>query len=280
MRNVSQTVDLNPDFIRLFHSEIEQHKQSYYYNVSHNLSALIDQDKKNYQPLNEANKLLGKFCDQILRSQASTIDHRTKHFSDAESQLSAWRTRFKEGGPFDTYPFASAIFSNLEKIGVDVLEELESSKEVTQAFLTVPHHIKSFFQFHILIPSTSIGSWSSKLAELVQGDPSLFYYVREFTHYHQPISISGVGEFKLARLKLLPEIVQSRKNPVIDELIKWFDKKEGLSCPKVEELELFADPVADNVFLSQGNTNYKKFLALFGKLSHAYSANTNHAYVK
>ncbi|MBX2968292.1 MAG: hypothetical protein KF803_02890 [Cyclobacteriaceae bacterium] len=280
MNSQVEAISKKNQFATLFHPGIDQHWQQYLYNRQHDLQALIDQDKKNYLPLNHANLALGRFCKKIVQNFGNNSNEASSHIEKAEALLQKWQERFNQGGPFDTYPFAEGIFLHMKSLGVDIDKEVQKDQELAHAFINLPPQIKSFFQFHILVPEQNFEAWSDTISQLAMEDMALFYYIREFTIYTEPHAVNE-NALKLVRIKLIPEIVQSRKNPVLNEILELLQRSNESfnEFDGTHVFNIFAEQVDNNIYLSQGNTNYKKFLSLTCMLEDVYCSEKNHAYL-
>jgi hypothetical protein len=103
--------------------------------------------------------------------------------------------------------------------------------------------------------------------------PHLSYYIKEMTLHvntvNQMVNGQSIAYYNI-KVRLLPEIVSAFCNPLVKEMIdatlqwnKTIDSAEMAPRP-------FTLKVGNNVSVSQGNVNYKRFLQMIGALDRVY----------
>lgn len=265
----------------VFHVGILQHNQIYLYNNQHSLKEMTEQDKMNYLPLNEANLLLGRFCRRILNDATCKETLPTGLCKEADGLLMRWRECYKSGELYNTFTLASRIMHILRQANLNLDEVIADDTELCTSFLNVTYHIKSFFQYHIIVPTSLFSLWCELIVDAARRDRSLFYYVRELTVHTSPAVLkrkSG-AQCSMVRIKLVPELVNSMKNPVLGEIKSVLSKSIHSMDVEDNEVDIYAEKVGELLYVSQGNNNYKKFLNLLGLLPLVYDANNSYAYL-
>ncbi|SKC83324.1 hypothetical protein [Ohtaekwangia koreensis] len=271
-----------PSFGNLYHDVVtEQHKQCYFYNRMHDFSRAGEQNRKNFLPLNQANLNLGRFCKRTVDTLKDSCDDQ-QVVSELSLLVKQWQDYYNEGGTFDTYRYAASIFERLRAIGYPVYERLKAERELLVSFLQVPFVTKAFFQINILVAETDLYSFFQHHFTSALQRPSLHYYIKEMTVNSSFLIVTHQDrrdKYAILKFILLPGIINSVKNPVIHELI------ESLIAPfSTEDIPSTMHPYSarhtGNVFVSQGSTNYKKFLDLLGLIDAVYHPEENFAYLK
>jgi hypothetical protein len=272
-----------PNFSNVYHDTVtEQHKQFYFYNKLHNVSKAGEQNRKNFSFLNEANLKLGRFCKKIVASlqEAHPDDPR---IAELAVKIKAWQDYYNDGGTFDTFEYAKYILEHLDEFGYPVFEQLAKADDVLNAFVNIPYVTKSFFQINIVVREEWLPEYLMQNFEQGTKAQSLHYYVKELTINRSLLVVPhGDEKIKFAILKyiLLPGIVNTVQNPVVNKLVTTLTKvnSEPITIPAT--LHSFSDRKANNIFVSQGSTNYKKFLTLLRIIDKVYREEENYAYIK
>lgn len=271
-----------PGYDVLFHSQVvSQHKQFYFYNKQHRQEIAGVHDKKNFVMLNQANLRLGRLCKSMIEAfeegAAASDDVDT-----LRDTLKQWQDSFNTGETFDTFRYAACILDQLRACSFPVDQRLSASLELHQSFRNIPHATKSFFQLSVVVPEAEVVQFLHQSMELFQQRHTLWYYVREFTVYQAVVRVrkeTSDDALYVMKYILLPGIVNSRLSPVVQQLAEAISSTLPSMDPEVE-INPYAQELTRGVFVSQGSTNYKKFLQLLGILDDVYDASSGYAYLK
>lgn len=239
----------------------------------------MEEDKTSYHPLNKANMKLAMLCRDLI----TTVKHANPSLpviASLESLYDQWISLHQTVGPYDSFRLAAAISSELSLAGIDLSREVIAHTEILDAFINVPSVIKTFFQFNIVLNEESVISDLADIVTWLKADPDLSAPLRELTIYSEPIYQEGlnVGQ-RLARLKFNPSLITTKNDSVIEECSSWLATRFADSrIVPAEHLTMYAARLSPNVFVAQGNSNYKRFLHLLGILDRAYDRTTNFAF--
>ncbi|GCC53234.1 hypothetical protein SanaruYs_34770 [Chryseotalea sanaruensis] len=269
-------------FDNVFHDTItEQHNQFYFYNKLHDLKSSASQNRKNFLPLNEANLKLGRFCKQIIsKLESETPD--SEIVIDLKRKILEWQNYYNSGDTFDTFRYAEYIVGKINSTGFPIWTYSNEACEILNSFIKIPFNTKSFFQINLIIRADELMDFLEKFFTYSNSNYSFHYYIKELTINRSVISLSNEGSDKgyvTIKLILLPGLINSHKNPILDVLISALQKVSNF-CSLPITLFDFSEKIDDNLFVSQGSTNYKKFLSLLNIIDKVYQADKNYAYIK
>jgi hypothetical protein len=272
-----------PGFSKVYHDTILlQHHHYYLFNRQHDLERTMEYDKESYYPLNHANFILGKFCKRKI---SSLPDHMKiqypELFSTLNQSIDEWQNLYNAGAVFDTCRFAKKILEILEYIGFEVHPEVLAEEGVRNEFLHIPFHTKSYFQLSFTIADNELTHFFEKMIGLLASEPSLNYYIKELKITCKLFAnASGNGTYRAIKMSLLPKVVITRLNPVIGTLTRQLTEVLADFGPDCHSTGEFYFPVADRVYLAQGNFNYKLFLQMLGLIDDVYDKSFNYALIK
>jgi hypothetical protein len=241
----------------------------------------MEQDKQSYYPLNLANMQLLKLCT-ILIEGANEIDTSKSEVSQRlVANHQKWLNLHQTVGPYDSFKIASEIACDLKYLDINFINEVKNRPEILEAFINVPLVIKNFFHFHFLVNDLELFDRLSEIAIFLRDDPELAYCVRELTVYVEQLKDqTSMVNYRLVKLKFVPELVNIKTHIVLQRTANWFvNHYIGRSITLSSDLNLYADRLAPNFYISQGNANYKKYLDLLGIIDKVYDKQRNFAYV-
>lgn len=274
-----------PLYSNVYHETIQaQHNQYYFYNKQHSFAWSCEQDKRIYQPLNEANLNLGRFFKKMVVDVSSKAEYCDTTVSYLQKIILDWQNLYNKGGTFDTFKYAEEIVQYLNKLEYPVKDEINMATDLLKSFMNIPYLTKSFFQISIIVPESEIIPFVRESLFRFSKEPSLSYYIKQLMIYHSLVYYHDrynekIYDCRIVKVSLLPNVVNSYKNPVINEIVSLI-----LSVTKGYPDVNFVDSkysvlIKSNVFVSQGNKNYKKFLSLLGIIDKVYSQESNYAYL-
>lgn len=262
-----------------FHDDVVgQHYQFHLVNRQHDLKTTMKRTADSFKPLNVANLSLGRFCKNAVTEFVAGTEE-GKHLM---SLVLEWQDYFNKGGVFDSYKYASQIIMGLDKQNFPVWDSIKEDHKLLDSFIKIPYYAKSFFQIKFLVELDQLFTFMEKVIHESKARKELFYYIKEMSvNESLVVCDSASGEkVKLAivKLTLLPEVVSRLKNPIVERLTKIFGEEFAQSGVECKMISTFSQEYKPGIFISQGSTNYKKFLFLLQIIEHVYNKETNYAY--
>lgn len=272
-----------PFFEDVYHLKvIKQHFQYYFYFRENDIEEAVNADNVNYQPLNNANLLLGAFLKKLISGLEGKNSPSLHLIDSLNTTLKEWEAMFNRGGTFDTFKFAHEIIEKLKQINYPVESEIENTPDLLRAFLTVPDIIKSFIQISIFLPEKELLPFFEKLVTYLHSNKELCRYVKElkmsmcFSDREQP---KENEQYRIVKLVLNPVLITNIQHPVIETLLREISNAITWPAKYSPSLDRFSLKIFDNLYMSQGNFKYKEFLELLGILNYVYNLKTNFAYI-
>jgi hypothetical protein len=261
----------------IFHEQIiPQHGQFYLFNKDFKLEDCIDFNMEIYQPLNEANLLLGRLYKKMITDLKGS-GAVAQVARQLDTLLAKWQECHKTGGVYSSFKQAAEILAILNNSGIPAKETIVRNREVSRAFIEIPYEVKSQFHLGILVRDQDMNAIFEKLLEGFLKDTSLSYYILE-TKISAPLELENRGKGKFRNIKFLlnPKIVNNKRNPVIGEITSLLQECNGLL---EQDDQRFSKLVNGVVTVFQGPRNYKMFLELLEIIQVVYSKEDNFAYL-
>ena len=274
----AQNIETISGFSKIFHLPLKQHFYYYLYNRAHDYEIAVERAKTTYLPLNKANFNFGRFCKNCISDlKESSEENYSETIALLQENLDNWQQIYTAGNVFNTIKFARLIIENLRRINYPLATKFKENPELIQSFISIPYPVKANFHITVIVSEELILDFLQELIQIFQKEPSLSYYVGEVLLSEKNIELEG-ERYHTLKIGLLPTVVNSKRNPIINELL-------AIILPLVrkhKEVDFNINPfsinVGKNTFLSQGNSNYKHFLDLLGVLDQVYHSSGNYAY--
>ncbi|SFW13452.1 hypothetical protein [Chitinophaga sancti] len=264
-----------PDYKRVYHDTvIPQHLQYYFINRQHDLKAAFNRDKAAYLSLNTASYRLSVFLKEMLNRVQPDITFKTA----ADVSMGEWGHSFETGRVYESFLHAEKVCSLFQEHGYAVHEWIVEKKELAAGFINISYWVKAAFQFEILIAIDHLCTFVANSISFLADQPHLAYYIKEMTIGTKEQYYGGTV-FKAIKIRLIPEVVCSKRNPVVKEISEAVLAWQQQSHEQVVAQRPYAMKVGDNVSISQGNFNYKHFLSLLGILNKVYDDTYDYAYL-
>lgn len=260
---------------QIFHyKEVAQHNQWYFYNRQYKLSESIEEDRLSYIPLNTANALLIRYCEELVKPMNASS---SSVFTTLNKTIEKWKNAL----PFDSFQFLNQIAADLKKSNVDLAEVVSKRSDIVDAFINVPSNVKSFFQFNFFVNDKKIEEWFIKFANSLNEKRYLTCYLKEMTIYQGSYKnvVFAANHYNMIRIKLRSEKITNLNDTALENLSQIFTSElHELTFDQKTNTTLFAKELSRNIYLSQGNTNYKYFLLVLGVINKVYHPDWNYAF--
>lgn len=279
--DVTTLMNRLPVYTEVFHENIvPQHCQYYFFNRQHNQAAFMQKLSASYSGLNNANLLLGRFFRAVNEKCKNSGKVPEPVIDEVDGHLNEWRKFYKAGAVYGTFPYAQKIYQLLLVNGYPIREEIAGNRELLDAFTNIPYPVKATFQIEVMVSEPELIPLLEKGCNFLSKKPSFAYYFTEMTIPEaRPVTGNQTASLYAIKFKLLPEIISTYRNPLVNEaidaIVQWNEEITNTAISKKE----FTIEISNNISIAQGNNNYKKFLNLLGILDTVYDRNFGFAYL-
>ncbi|MEL6536893.1 MAG: hypothetical protein AAFQ98_15845 [Bacteroidota bacterium] len=263
----------------VFHQNIvDEHFQFHLVNKQHNPEALHKKTSDSFEPLNYANLNLLRFCKQMVEEYGA----HTEEGAQWMSLMEPWEASFHQGGPFNSFQNAFQIIVGLEETGFPIFEKILGDEPMKKAFVDIPNEVKTFTQIKFCLPHDRLEAYMEHVIREATQEQELFFHLRDLSINHSFLLTGAQGDSRvekaLIKLRLLPFEECHQTHSIIESFTRLFG--EGYALPGINEdiLSLFSHEYKPGIFVTQGATNYKKFLFLLQIIDQVYQEDPNYAY--
>lgn len=272
--------------IQRFENDFDLFHKSYKNNYSYELvnknidrALLVENRKQSLSHLNESSYELCSFCISCLKDLRQNGSLADADLKDINAKLKDWKSLITGGNSFATYDYAKEIVNTIHSHHYPFYEKLRSEqfKYIIAGFLSVSDEFKSFIRVAFYADKQDFQQLFKTTLTILKEDPELFSFIErvEIAKEDFPLTVTKGEDFPLFSVIFNYKYIMNASDPMVKRFLSKFDFvnvfQENLSIS-------YSKRLANDLIISQGFKNYKKYLFLIGELDTVYDAEENYAF--
>jgi len=232
--------------------------------------------------LNDASYSLCDFCIKCLSEIKATGAITVERYVEINTVLKNWRNLIKGGNSFATYDYAAEIIRSIKAFDYPFFERLLSAEfgYIPEAFVGISDRYKYFLRVSCFVPAGSFEEVFPIILDIIKETPLIFNSIEriEVAKNDFPLNTNSMEVFPTFSIIFDYNAVSHPNDPPVSEFISLYNQRTAYLKSDTIYNYAYSKTVGDNLTLSQGFKNYKKYLKLINQLDNVYDKLDNHAF--